>query len=67
MTRPVDPERTDDAAEVLQRPRTLAPEELGYRPRRPVRWLGPALLAATGARVALSEQLGAYLDKRELQ
>jgi hypothetical protein len=35
--------------------------------RLPVRWLGPALLAATGARVALAEQLGAYLDKRELQ
>jgi hypothetical protein len=67
MTRPVDPERTDDAAEVPQRPRTLAPAELGYRPRPPVRWLGPALLAATGTRVALSEQLGAYLDKRELQ
>jgi hypothetical protein len=67
MTRPVDPDRTDDAAEVPQRPRTLADAELGFRPRRPVRWLGPALLAATGARVALAEQLGAYLDKRELQ
>jgi hypothetical protein len=67
VTRPVDPERTDDAAEVPQRPRTLAPEELGFRRRHPVRWLGPALLAATGARVALAEQLGAYLDKRELQ
>jgi hypothetical protein len=32
-----------------------------------VRWLGPVLLAATGARVALAEQFGAYLDKRELQ
>ena len=32
-----------------------------------MRWLGPVLLAATGARVALAEQFGAYLDKRELQ
>ena len=49
------------------RPRSLAPEELGYRRRSPVRWLGPVLLSATGARVALAEQFGAYLDKRELQ
>jgi hypothetical protein len=49
------------------RPRSLEPEELGYRRRSPVRWLGPVLLAATGARVALAEQFGAYLDKRELQ
>jgi hypothetical protein len=49
------------------RPRSLDPEELGYRRRSPVRWLGPVLLAATGARVALAEQFGAYLDKRELQ
>ena len=67
MTRPVDPDHTDDAAEVTPRPRNLEPSELGFRRRLPVRWLGPALLAATGARVALAEQLGAYLDKRELQ
>jgi hypothetical protein len=49
------------------RPHSLEPEELGYRRRGPVRWLGPVLLAATGARVALAQQFGAYLDKRELQ
>jgi hypothetical protein len=49
------------------RPVSLDPEELGFRLRRPVRWLGPVLLAATGARVALADQFGAYLDKRELQ
>ena len=43
MTRPVDPDRTDDAAEVTPRPRNLEPNELGYRRRLPVRWLGPAL------------------------
>jgi hypothetical protein len=54
-------------AAATPRPRTLEPEELGFRRRKPVRWLGPVLLAATGARVALAEQFGAYLDKRELQ
>src|SRR5687767_14527252 len=45
----------------------MEPEQLGFRPRAAVRWLGPVLLAATGARVALADQFGAYLDKRELQ
>jgi hypothetical protein len=58
---------SDEATVAAPRPQTLAPEELGYRRRSPVRWLGPVLLAATGARVALAEQFGAYLDKRELQ
>src|SRR3954466_7889765 len=57
----------DEPAADVPRPKTLEPEELGYRRRAPVRWLGPVLLAATGARVALAEQFGAYLDKRELQ
>jgi hypothetical protein len=58
---------TDEATAAAPRPRSLAPQELGFRRRPPVRWLGPVLLAATGARVALAEQFGAYLDKRELQ
>jgi hypothetical protein len=58
---------THDAALAAPRPTSLEPEQLGFRIRRPVRWLGPVLLAATGARVALAEQFGAYLDKRELQ
>jgi hypothetical protein len=59
--------RPDEAAAAAPRPTSLEPEELGFRRRPPVRWLGPVLLAATGARVALAEQFGAYLDKRELQ
>lgn len=55
------------AADVAARPRSLDPHEIGFTPRKPVPWLGPVLLAATGARVALAEQFGAYLDKRELQ
>jgi len=58
---------TDESAAAAPRPKSLAPAELGFRRRKPVRWLGPVLLAATGARVALAEQFGAYLDKRELQ
>jgi len=49
------------------RPTAFEPRELGFTPRKPVSWLGPVLLAATGARVALADQFGAYLDKRELQ
>jgi hypothetical protein len=52
---------------VPPRPTSLDPQELGFTPRKPVSWLGPVLLAATGARVALAQQFGAYLDKRELQ
>jgi hypothetical protein len=61
------PRVTGESPESAPRPRNLEPTELGYRRRAPVRWLGPVLLAATGARVALAEQFGAYLDKRELQ
>jgi hypothetical protein len=57
----------DEAAVAAPRPNSLEPQELGFRRRPSVRWLGPVLLAATGARVALAEQFGAYLDKRELQ
>jgi hypothetical protein len=57
----------DAAVTAAPRPSSLEPEELGFRRRPPVRWLGPVLLAASGARVALAEQFGAYLDKRELQ
>lgn len=49
------------------RPRSFRPHELGYTPRKAVPWLGPVQLAATGVRVALADQFGAYLDKRELQ
>jgi hypothetical protein len=49
------------------RPNSLNPQQLGFRPRRPVPWLSPVLLAGTAVRVILSELFGAYLDKRELQ
>ncbi len=57
----------DDTATAAPRPASLDPHDLGFTPRRPVPWLGPILLAATGARVLLAQQFGAYLDKRELQ
>lgn len=49
------------------RPSKLEPAQLGFTPQRPVAWLSPLQLAATGARVAFAAQFGAYLDKRELQ
>ncbi|HEX6686434.1 MAG TPA: metallophosphoesterase [Candidatus Limnocylindrales bacterium] len=52
---------------MLRRPSTLHPAELGFTPQKPVAWLSPTQLAATGIRVAFAAQFGAYLDKRELQ
>lgn len=49
------------------RPRTLSSIELGFKPRKPVPWLGPLLLLSTGLRTLLAILFGAYLDKRELQ
>ncbi|MFU8853343.1 metallophosphoesterase family protein [Micromonospora sp. SL1-18] len=60
-------DRDVDTAAPPHRPDRLDPADLGFTPREPVKWLSPAQLAATGARVALSAQFGAYLDKRELQ
>lgn len=41
--------------------------ELGFQPRRAVRWYNPAVLADSGLRVITSQVFGAFLDKRELQ
>jgi len=52
------------------RPSKLGKEYLAkyfFRPQQPVSWLDPRQLAGTGVQVFLSERLGAYLDKRELQ
>ena len=58
---------TDAVGPAAYRPTGFDPQQLGFTPRKPVPWLGPVLLAVTGTRVALAEQFGAYLDKRELQ
>ena len=50
-----------------QRPRSLDPRELGFRPRRAVSWLSPLLLLRTGLSSLLALIFGAYMDKRELQ
>jgi len=55
------------AGDVVSRPGSMEPEQLGFTPRRPVPWLSPFLLAGTAVRVGLAELFGAYLDKRELQ
>jgi hypothetical protein len=53
--------------ESVPRPNSLDPFELGFSPQPPVAWLSPSQLAGTAVRVVLSNVLGAYLDKRELQ
>jgi hypothetical protein len=53
--------------ESVPRPNSLDPFELGFSPKPPVAWLSPSQLAGTALRVLLSNVLGAYLDKRELQ
>lgn len=49
------------------RPRSMDPQELGFTPQRPVAWLAPLQLIATGLRTLGAILFGAYLDKRELQ
>jgi hypothetical protein len=38
-----------------------------WRPKPPVRWFSPSVLAGSAMRVLLSKLFGAWLDKRELQ
>jgi len=67
---PIRPARKPTAATGAtdeSRPTSMAPEQLGFIPRRAVPWLSPVLLAGTAVRVVLAELFGAYLDKRELQ
>jgi hypothetical protein len=45
----------------------MDPQELGFTPQRPVAWLAPLQLIATGLRTLGAILFGAYLDKRELQ
>jgi hypothetical protein len=45
----------------------MEPKEIGFTPQRPVPWLAPLLLIATGLRTLGAILFGAYLDKRELQ
>jgi Calcineurin-like phosphoesterase len=49
------------------RPRSDAPEELGFERLEMVRWFDPVQLAGTAARVAVSTIFGSYSDKREIQ
>jgi hypothetical protein len=45
----------------------MSEEELGFRPRKAVRWLRPKVLITTGAQSLVAEIFGSYSDKRELQ
>jgi hypothetical protein len=45
----------------------MDPQELGFKPQRPVPWLAPLQLIRTGLQTLGALLFGAYLDKRELQ
>ncbi|CAN5840526.1 hypothetical protein BH23ACT12_BH23ACT12_09200 [soil metagenome] len=49
------------------RPRSEAPEDIGFVRRPMVQWLNPRQLLKTASRLGLSYIFGAYADKRELQ
>ncbi|MFL6120590.1 metallophosphoesterase [Actinophytocola sp.] len=49
------------------RPQDMSEAQLGFRPRKAVRWLGPKVLITTGAQSLVAEIFGSYADKRELQ
>ncbi|OLF13672.1 hypothetical protein BLA60_00215 [Actinophytocola xinjiangensis] len=49
------------------RPREITEEQLGFQPRRAVRWLNPGVLITTGAQSVMASIFGSYADKRELQ
>jgi len=48
-------------------PRSTAPHDLGFVPRRRLRWFAPGLLVRTGVQVAVSTQFAEFLDQRESQ
>ena len=50
-----------------ERPHSMEPAELGFRPKPMVRWLDPRQLVDTAVRVVVSGLFGAYADKREMQ
>ncbi|MCT2583178.1 metallophosphoesterase [Actinophytocola gossypii] len=54
-------------AQPRPRPRAITEEQLGFRPRRAVRWLNPGVLVATGTQSVMANIFGSYADKRELQ
>jgi hypothetical protein len=58
---------TSEAPVPRPRPVDMSEEELGFRPRRAVRWLAPRVLITTGAQSLVAEIFGSFADKRELQ
>lgn len=45
----------------------MSEAQLGFRPRKAVRWLNPKVLITTGVQSLVAEVFGSYADKRELQ
>jgi len=49
------------------RPKDLTPAELRFTPQPAIRWFNPSVLIGSLLRVGLTDVLGSFLDKRELQ
>ena len=56
-----------DRPECPQRPRSMRPEDLGFRPRPVVRWLDPGPLLAKEVKGAIAGLFGSLADRREMQ
>ncbi len=62
MATPIDPGPRPESGPVSD-----APDQIGFVPRRKLRWLSPGLLLRTGLQAASSEKLAEFIDRRESQ
>ncbi len=62
MGTPIDPGPRPDAG-----PASGAPPQIGFVPRRRMRWLSPGLLLRTGLQAAAWSKLAEFVDRRESQ
>ncbi|HEY0248306.1 MAG TPA: hypothetical protein VGC45_08585 [Gryllotalpicola sp.] len=54
-------------AGLTQKQLALHEDELGFEPRRAVRWLSPSQLVNSGVQVAIAQQFADYADRRDVQ
>ncbi|GAA4161666.1 hypothetical protein GCM10022286_19610 [Gryllotalpicola daejeonensis] len=52
---------------LTQKQLALHADELGYEPRRAVRWLSPSQLINSGIQVAIAQQFADFADRRDVQ
>ncbi|GAA4167849.1 metallophosphoesterase [Gryllotalpicola koreensis] len=54
-------------AALTQKQLALHADELGFEPRRAVRWLSPSQLINSGVQVAIAQQFADFADRRDVQ